>query len=144
MQQRGLNPQLAAIWDNNLRTWEKKRNPIFAPWFAFGNLPDADFASAARDLAAKLYANDAKGKPVNTLIARTFAEAPSSMAQVAARYASVFNDVEQRWQEALASYEAKKRADTNLPPVSRRAGRRPRAGGQVQQPDIRQQFAGCW
>ena len=38
------------------------------------------------------------------------------MAQVAARYASVFNDVEQRWQEALAGYEAKKRADTNLPP----------------------------
>ena len=61
VQKRGLNPQLAGIWDNNLKNWEKKRNPVFTPWFAFGSLPDADFATGARDLAAKVYANDEKG-----------------------------------------------------------------------------------
>ncbi len=102
----GLNPQLAASWDNNLRNWERRHNPVFAPWIAFAQLPEPEFPARAKEWAAKFSANDDKTKPINPLIARLFANPPSSLAQVAAGYASVFRDVEQRWQEALATAAA--------------------------------------
>ncbi len=116
LQKMGLSPQLGAAWDNNLKNWEKKHNPVFAPWFAFARLSGEEFADGAKDLAAKFYANQEMGKPVNPLISRMFAEAPANLGQVAARYTSVFSDVEQRWQEALAGFEAGKGSSSNPPP----------------------------
>jgi Protein of unknown function (DUF1553)/Protein of unknown function (DUF1549)/Planctomycete cytochrome C len=116
MEKRGLNTQLAAVWDNNLKNWERRHHPVFAPWFAFAQLPEKDFAARARELSAKFYTNKEKGRPINPLIARMFSSGPTSLSQVAARYASVFSDVEQRWQEVMNSYEAKKKSATIAPP----------------------------
>ncbi|MDB6111176.1 MAG: hypothetical protein JWR69_2926, partial [Pedosphaera sp.] len=115
MAKKGLNPQIAANWDNNLKNWENKHNPVFAPWVAFSRLTEAEFPTRAPELAAKFYANEEKTKPINPLIARSFSTAPTSISQVAARYASVFSDVEQRWQQALLTQEALKKSGTNAP-----------------------------
>ena len=114
---RGLNNQIADAWENSLRNWEGRHHPVFAPWFAFARLPEASFAAQAPALAAKFYANKDKSKPINPMIARMFASAPNSLAQVAGRYGSVFADVETRWREALAESEAKARSASNAPPV---------------------------
>ncbi|MDB6124462.1 MAG: hypothetical protein JWQ71_3455 [Pedosphaera sp.] len=115
MDKRGLNTQLAAVWDNNLKNWEKRHHPIFAPWFAFSQLPEKNFAAQAKELSANFYANKEKGKPINPLIARMFSSSPTSLSQVAARYNAVFSDVEQRWQQVMSGYEARKKSSTPAP-----------------------------
>ena len=117
MDKRGLNAQIGNSWDNALRNWENRHNPVFAPWFAFAKLTEANFATQSRDLAARYFANADKSKPINPLIARLFANAPVSMAQVAARYSSVFNDVETRWHDAQAQWEARSRSTSNSIPA---------------------------
>lgn len=116
MQKRELNTVIANFWDNNLKNWEKRHNPIFAPWVAFAALDESEFAGKAKELSAKFYTNKEKGKLINPLIARMFASAPDSLNQVAARYESVFADVEERWQELLATHTARKVSDTNSIP----------------------------
>lgn len=116
MEKRGLNPQIAATWENNLKNWERRHHPIFAPWFAFSRLSQDEFVAKAKDLSRTFYANKEKGKPINPLIARMFSSAPISLNEVAARYASVFGDIEQRWQEVLTGYEgSKKSSSTSVP-----------------------------
>ena len=113
IQRKGLNRQLAAAWDRSLKGWRKKHHPIFAPWFAFAELPESDFATQARALAAKFHANADPTQPINPLIAHQFGTAPSSISQVAARYSVVFTEVDRQWQSLLATAAAeKKRAAT--------------------------------
>jgi Protein of unknown function (DUF1553)/Protein of unknown function (DUF1549)/Planctomycete cytochrome C len=115
IQKLGLNPQLAAFWDNHIKNWENKHNPIFAPWIAFSKIPGAEFAARAKELSEKFLANEDKAKPINPLIAKTFSNPPTSMAQLASRYTSLFTDVEQRWQQTLNLYESHK-SSTNATP----------------------------
>ena len=113
-----LLPQVAAAWDDNLRNWQNNPNhPIFGPWFAFAKLPEASFAAKAPALAAKYFANSDKAHPVNPLIAKMFATAPTTLGQVAGRYSSVITDVETRWHEAIADWESKHRGVPNAPPT---------------------------
>ncbi|WP_063816400.1 PSD1 and planctomycete cytochrome C domain-containing protein [Pedosphaera parvula] len=116
LEKRGLNAQLGAAWENSLKNWEKRHNPIFAPWIAFAQLQPDEFASKAKDLSAMFYTNKEKGKPINPLISRMFSSAPTSLGQVAARYNSVFNDIEERWQEVMSGYEARKKNSTTPAP----------------------------
>ncbi|MDB6068359.1 MAG: Protein of unknown function (DUF1553)/Protein of unknown function (DUF1549)/Planctomycete, partial [Pedosphaera sp.] len=113
MEKRGLYAQIGAAWENNMKNWEKKHNPIFAPWFAFAQLSDEEFSTKGKELSAKFFENQEKGKPINEILARTFASPPVSLAQLATRYSSMFSDVDQRWQEALANYESKMKSSTN-------------------------------
>ena len=103
LQKRGLFPQLGAIWDNHLRMWENRGNPVFAPWFAFANLPPEDFANHASELAAKFHANADKKHPINAVVARVFATPPASLAQVAARYTTVFSEIDAEWLRLVAA-----------------------------------------
>ncbi|HWF20355.1 MAG TPA: PSD1 and planctomycete cytochrome C domain-containing protein [Verrucomicrobiae bacterium] len=113
MEKRGLFPQLANGWDDAFKNLSRKHNPVFAPWFAFEQLSDAEFSANAKTLAATFYANEDKKKPINPMIARMFGNTPASLAQVAARYASVFAEVDQHWEEMMFSYEAKSKSATN-------------------------------
>ena len=113
LEKRGLNPIIGNIWDNNMKFWDKRHNPIFAPWIAFARLSDDEFITQSKELSAKIYASREKGKPINPVIARMFASAPTSLTQVATRYQSVFSDTEERWQEVLATFEAGKVSNTN-------------------------------
>ncbi|HZV36438.1 MAG TPA: DUF1549 domain-containing protein, partial [Verrucomicrobiae bacterium] len=75
MEKHGLFPQLGVAWDDALKNFEKRHNPVFAPWFAFERLSDAEFSSKARALSATFYANKDKSKPINAMIARLFSSA---------------------------------------------------------------------
>ncbi|HWY78296.1 MAG TPA: PSD1 and planctomycete cytochrome C domain-containing protein, partial [Verrucomicrobiae bacterium] len=113
IQKMGLNPQLAAFWDNHMKNWENRHNPIFAPWVAFAKLSPEEFTAHAKELAEKFSGNQEKGKPINTLVAHALETPPASLAQLAARYTAIFTDIEHRWSEMIAPYEAKKAASTN-------------------------------
>ncbi|MSU35712.1 MAG: DUF1553 domain-containing protein [Pedosphaera sp.] len=116
MQRKGLRRQLAGAWESSLKLWRKKHHPVFAPWFAFADLPEKEFEAKAKDLAAAFHANGDPAKPVNPLVARMFANTPTSMGQVAARYSAVFADVDKRWQNVLAAYGARKKGADTPPP----------------------------
>ena len=86
---------------------------MFAPWFEFADLDPKDFATKAKEISAKIYAN--KDSKINPLVARLFVAPPASINQVGARYAMIFTDVDKRWQSTLASYESRKRVATEAP-----------------------------
>src|SRR6202021_765704 len=102
--------------DDYLKYLEKKPNPIFAPWFTFSNLSNAEFLTNTKALSNKISDNKDKSKPINPLVARMFITPPTSLNQIAARYASVFSDIDQRWSEVMAGYEARKKTATNAIP----------------------------
>ncbi|HEY0455577.1 MAG TPA: PSD1 and planctomycete cytochrome C domain-containing protein, partial [Verrucomicrobiae bacterium] len=116
IQRKGLVPQTAAGWDNVLKAAARKHNPILAPWLAFESLDASSFVEKARELSTKFYENSNKTKPLNPLVARMFATPPSSLLQVAARYNSLFMDIEKRWQSTMVAYENhKKMSGTAVP-----------------------------
>jgi hypothetical protein len=101
MDKRGLNPQIAAFWDNNLKNWASRHHPVFAPWFAFAKLSDDEFRDQAADLAAKFHDNRDRSKPINAAVADIFSTPPASLTQLASRYATLFADTERQWQEQI-------------------------------------------
>jgi hypothetical protein len=109
-------------WMNSLETWSKGTNPIFAPWFAFAALPQAEFAAKAGEIVGKFGTNANATTPVNSLVARAFAAPPpTDMKDVAARYGKLFTEIDQRWQSALAVTNAP--APTALPELEAEAVR---------------------
>ena len=57
-----LNPQIAANWDNNLKNWESKHNPVFAPWVAFSQLTDEEFSARAAGIVGEVLCQRGKGQ----------------------------------------------------------------------------------
>ena len=117
MLKRGLIPQVAQSWRQNLRIWQNRNVRVFKPWFEFAALDEGEFAAKAKVITAHYYANGQPVKGANPVVARLFASPPGSLSQVAGRYASLFIDVDQRWQQEMAA--AKMRASsgdsTNAP-----------------------------
>jgi hypothetical protein len=90
-----LRPALLRRWRGYLGEARKKHHPVLAPWLAFAALPKEEFNAKAGDLAARIGANREPGKPINALVAKAFAgPAPSSLAEVAARYEQLFKEAE--------------------------------------------------
>jgi hypothetical protein len=54
VRERKLQPSLARNYRGILKDWEKEKNPIFAPWFAFAALPKTNFAQNAKEVIAGL------------------------------------------------------------------------------------------
>ena len=116
MQRRGLRGSVAEAWSNYLKTRAGKPHPVWTPWFAFSALDEKDFPTKGKELALKFAANlDAKNR-INTHVAKLFATAPASLAQVAARYDTLFNNVSKQWEGIMATYEARRRATTTPGP----------------------------
>jgi len=91
-------------WMSGLDAWAKDSNAVFTAWFDFAKLPEKDFAAKAKELIAHW---NESGKPVNPIVAKAFAtNPPASMKDVAESYGKIFNDIDHRWHEALASTNA--------------------------------------
>ena len=104
-----LNIAVHNRWKGKLAEWKKKHDPIFAPWFEFEALPDAEFVAKAKELAAKFAANTEADKPLNPLVAKLFAgDPPTELKQVAERYGKLFADTDKHWQSVLAYNSALK------------------------------------
>jgi hypothetical protein len=92
-----LDPGVLHRWMDGLDKWHKESSPIFAPWFAFANLPADGFAEQGKRVATNAAAN------ANALVARAFAgEAPHSMKDVAERYGSLLKEIDEQWEKLVA------------------------------------------
>jgi hypothetical protein len=112
-----LNPTMVTRWRAYLERTARQHHAVFAPWHAFGTLPEKMFAEQAKVLAAALAQPGDPARPINPLVRKMIAEKPpQTLAELAARYAELLNRVEKRWQAAKQkSAEAKQPAPTALP-----------------------------
>jgi hypothetical protein len=112
-----LIPQWGSLWENNLRYLEKKKDPVFAAWFAFSKLDEANFSEAAKELS-KTICESNDPKKYNPVVAKLFCEPPSSLEEVASRYSTLFSRINKQWQEVMRAYEITKRASAEPEAVS--------------------------
>src|SRR5262245_23374864 len=82
-----LNPKMVIRWQAFLDRMRRARNPVFAAWHRFADLPETDFA----EKAAGVPLGD-----VHPLMRRAFHSPPRSMADVAERYAKLLNGADGR------------------------------------------------
>ena len=119
--ERKLDPGVVRRWKRGLEEWGKKHDPILAPWFAFTGLSESDFAAQSRDLAARFATNADATKPINPLVAQSFAgPPPGSVKEVAERYGKLLSDADEAW-EALLKALAAEKAPTGLPDANQEA-----------------------
>lgn len=99
--ERKLGPSVVKRWINSLDEWKKsEKHPIFRPWFEFAALEEKDFAAKASELAKKYEVNESSS-PLNPRVAKLFAgEPPKGMKDVAARYGTLFAEINKQWNEA--------------------------------------------
>jgi hypothetical protein len=116
VRRRGLSGRVALAWNEYLKNKSRKHSPVFAPWFAFEKIPNAEFIAKSKELSAKFYANADRTKPINPAVAKLFVTPPASLAQVAARYTALFANVTKAWESTMSSYESRKKTSTTPPP----------------------------
>jgi mono/diheme cytochrome c family protein len=99
--ERKLGPAVLERWMSSLKKWQAETNPIFAPWFAYAEVGETNFADKAKEMKWESGA-------VNPLVAAAFASAPESLKQVAERYTGIFTNIDQQWKELVAQAEKAK------------------------------------
>jgi hypothetical protein len=83
-----LNPTMIVRWRVFLERTRKRRDPTWAAWHRYADVPEADFARVAC-------------RPTdNPLVRAAFATPPTSMKEVARRYGKLLADVESAWLKA--------------------------------------------
>ena len=103
----------AKRWLKALENMNPETDPIFAPWFAFAALPASEFADRAKLLSSTI-ADKGLGHPLNPLVSRAFAgKPPTSLDDVADRYAKLFLDADKQWQNLKNETT---RDQNNVPP----------------------------
>jgi hypothetical protein len=97
-----LNPKMIVRWQAFLTHMRRTKNPIFAVWHRFADLPEKEFAAANRE-------------GVNPTVAAKFLIPPKTMAEVAKRYGELLADVQARLDGSmLAGASAATTADPDI------------------------------
>ena len=78
---------------------------MFAPWFEFAALPEAEFTAKASGIANQLPENP----KINPLLAKAFYPPPASLKDVAESYNKLFGGIDSRWKEASEDYKLQNR-----------------------------------
>ena len=82
-----LNPKMIVRWRAFLNRTKRAKDPVFAAWHRFANLPVATFVKDAPGTAVDLaWANET--------VARKFEKAPLSMGEVATRFSEILADTQ--------------------------------------------------
>ncbi|MBX9789149.1 MAG: PSD1 and planctomycete cytochrome C domain-containing protein [Pirellulales bacterium] len=89
-------PGIVHRWAAYLAASGRRADPIFAPWLAFTQLKDDEFASSAIEITQQLQSAAATLHPG---VAAAFAQPPASIAEVAESYGALFVEVEVVWQK---------------------------------------------
>jgi hypothetical protein len=90
-----LNPAMIARWRAFLEATRKRRDPAWAAWHRYADLPEAEFAVRAE--AVKHEASD------NPRVRDAFVTPPKTIKEVAERYGKLLADAEKAWKDAGAS-----------------------------------------
>lgn len=97
-------PSFVRQWQEFLRRADPLNERVFSAWRAFAMLDRSAFAREAATVAEQVRNSQDRWNP---LVARSFSAPPNGLDEVIERYASLFRDVDQRWQEALATAQAR-------------------------------------
>jgi hypothetical protein len=98
-----LNPTMIVRWKAYLDRTAQGDHPVFGLWHTLAAIPEEDFERQAAAVCAKLAGPADSARPINARIAEAFtAKPPTSMTELAKRYAELLNSVEWRWQFHLA------------------------------------------
>jgi hypothetical protein len=98
-----LNPAMITRWRTYLADPRTRRDPVWRPWFALADLPEAEFPAKARRALEPVTADP----KLNRLMRAAFADAPKSMADAAGRYGKLLAGVEKMWPVARGFRRAK-------------------------------------
>jgi hypothetical protein len=107
-----LIPTIVRRWERYLREAQRANDPVFVPWHAFAALAEDEFPQLADRVTGQLHEGELGA--INPLVAAVFAAPPQSFAEVIERYATLFTDINARW-EALEEEAAALGAE---PPVA--------------------------
>ncbi len=94
-----LNPAMILRWQVYLEDPRRRTDPVWLVWWSMSDLPAAEFSAKVGERLRAVCSMDAVGNPL--VRAAFLAQPPSSMKDVADRYAQVFARVNQQWQEYL-------------------------------------------
>src|SRR5262249_6688266 len=83
-----LIPVFVRVWQEYLHGAARRHDPVFVPWHAYAALPEHEFAARSADVTKAL--TERLFGPIHPVVAQKFEFAPSSMADVAARYGALF------------------------------------------------------
>jgi cytochrome c553 len=112
--QRNLDPFIYEVWEDALRAASRRHDPVFSAWVEFAGLPEREFAKAAREVAAKVAANNDPARPYARAIAKAFAgKSPSSLKDVAAVYTRVLGDLQKAVHAPVFDYRARPGRERN-------------------------------
>jgi hypothetical protein len=98
------------MWKRHLEGIQKTHDPVFGPWIAFAALPKDQFAAKATEAQRGLKSpSDPKAAAIHSLVAKSvLGSPPTDMADVVARYATLFSELESRWKQAAKTGAGKK------------------------------------
>ena len=89
-------PGIVHRWAAYLSASARGSDPVFAPWHAFANLKDDEFAASAASVTGQLQSDSAS---LNSRVAGAFTQPPASITEVAERYGAIFAEVEIAWRK---------------------------------------------
>ena len=106
-----LNPLMIVRWSAYLERTRIRRDPVFAVWHRFAELPPENF-TAQRDALLAEWSSAASAHPtIRWMAARLTSTPPQNLADVANFYGRLFKDVDERWQAALREHPTVQRLD---------------------------------
>ncbi len=104
-----LEADIARNWQRALaRAKGNKRDTLFRPWKDYTKLNADDFSKKARALSKTYYKDGNPAKGMNPHVAKAFSTPARNLAEVAARYSSLFFKAEKAWVNAVAAYQREK------------------------------------
>ncbi len=120
---RSLDPGLVGAWKDRLTRWRTQGDPLFAPWFALLESPEAEFMATATARLTALAATNSQLNPavLSALKLRTLTNFPS----VAAGYGDAFQSAATHWEAELgAARKAQQKAPEQLAEAAHESLRR--------------------
>ncbi len=107
-----LVPALVWRWEAYIAAEIQLGNPVFIPWEAFAQLPADTFAAQAPEVIAQLRNVKEGQSAANAFVMAAFTQPPTSMKDVAERYATLLTEVNKAW---MAGVEASQTLGAPLP-----------------------------
>ncbi|TWU21702.1 Planctomycete cytochrome C [Novipirellula galeiformis] len=89
-----LNPELMLIWKQYLDDTESSNDPVFLAWHRLAGLTPETFAAEAPNVLSAMTAADSEPAANSIVVQRLLADAPQSLADVAAIYKQLLDEAE--------------------------------------------------